>query len=70
MCTHYNIVYILYVLVGPFIVYEYCEHGTLKDYLDQQHNSRTIELQELLFRFGLDIARGMEYLASKGVCVL
>ena len=57
-------------LVGPIIVYEYCEHGTLKDYLDQQQNNRNIELQELLFRFGLDIAKGMQYVASKGVLVI
>lgn len=54
-------------LVGPFIVYEYCELGTLKDYLTSQKNHLTLELQELLFRFGLDIAKGMEYLAGKGV---
>jgi hypothetical protein len=58
----------LYFVVGPFIVYEYCENGTLKDYLAENKNKITMELQEHLFRFGLDVAKGMEYLASKGVC--
>ncbi|XP_060598180.1 uncharacterized protein LOC132751968 isoform X3 [Ruditapes philippinarum] len=53
--------------MGPFIVYEYCENGTLKDYLVQNKNNVTIELQEHLYRFGLDVAKGMEYLASKGI---
>ncbi|XP_060598183.1 uncharacterized protein LOC132751969 isoform X2 [Ruditapes philippinarum] len=53
--------------MGPFIVYEYCENGTLKDYLAENKNKITMELQEHLFRFGLDVAKGMEYLASKGI---
>jgi hypothetical protein len=42
-------------------------NGTLKDYLVQNKNNVTIELQEHLYRFGLDVAKEMEYLASKGV---
>ena len=53
--------------MGPFIIYEYCENGTLKDYVDQHKNNVTIEVQDNFYRFGLDIAKGMEYLASKGV---
>ncbi|KAL4222693.1 hypothetical protein ACF0H5_018734 [Mactra antiquata] len=53
--------------MGPFIIYEYCQHGTLKDYLVDNKNHLSIELQENLFRFGLDIAKGMEYLAEKGI---
>lgn len=56
-----------WISVGPFIIYEYCEKGTLKDYLVNNKTNLTIELQENLFRFGLDIAKGMEYLAGKGV---
>ena len=59
---------ILYFTVGPFIAYELCENGPLKDYLQTQRSNLTIEVQESLFRFGLDIAKGMEYLASRGVC--
>ncbi|KAL3832342.1 hypothetical protein ACJMK2_023994 [Sinanodonta woodiana] len=53
--------------IGPFIVHEYCENGTLKEYLDRNKNNITVELQELLFRFGLDIAKGMEFLAKKDI---
>ncbi|KAK3603161.1 hypothetical protein CHS0354_042994 [Potamilus streckersoni] len=53
--------------IGPFIVHEYCENGTLKEYLEKNKNNVTVELQELLFRFGLDIAKGMEYLAKKDI---
>ena len=56
--------------MGPFIIYEYCEHGPLKDYLQSQKSNVTLEVQENLFRFGLDIAKGMEFLASKGVSIL
>ena len=54
-------------LVGPMIIYEYCEQGPLKDYLQGHASNATLEVQEQLFRFGLDIAKGMEYLASKKV---
>ncbi|XP_052223457.1 uncharacterized protein LOC127839217 isoform X2 [Dreissena polymorpha] len=54
-------------MIGPFIVHEHCENGTLKDYLAKQQGNVTIQLQDNLFRFGLDVAKGMEYLASKSV---
>ncbi|KAH3716765.1 hypothetical protein DPMN_059494 [Dreissena polymorpha] len=53
--------------MGPFIIYEYCENGTLKEYLVQNKSNVTIEVKETLFRFGIDIAKGMEYLAGKGI---
>lgn len=53
--------------MGPFIIYEYCEHGPLRDFLADRKNNLTLDLEENLFRFGLDIAKGMEYLAGKGV---
>ncbi|XP_052232523.1 angiopoietin-1 receptor-like [Dreissena polymorpha] len=53
--------------MGPFILYEYCENGTLKEYLVQNKSSVTMDIQETLFRIGLDIAKGMEYLAGKGI---
>ena len=49
------------------MIYQYCELGPLKDYLQGQAANITLELQEQLFRFGLDIAKGMEFLASKKV---
>lgn len=55
--------------MGPFIIYEYCENGTLKDYLIAHKSDVSIEVHESLFRFGLDVAKGMEYLASKSVSI-
>ncbi|WAQ95012.1 FGFR2-like protein, partial [Mya arenaria] len=53
--------------LGPFIIHEYCENGPLRDYLVAKRSNVTIELQDNLFRFGLDIAKGMEYLAGKRI---
>ncbi|KAL3832344.1 hypothetical protein ACJMK2_023996 [Sinanodonta woodiana] len=53
--------------IGPFIILEHCENGPLKDYLETQRKNITVELQDKLFRFGLDICKGMEYLASKKI---
>ncbi|KAH3716737.1 hypothetical protein DPMN_059466 [Dreissena polymorpha] len=53
--------------MGPFVLYEYCENGTLKEYLVQHKSNVTMEIQETLFRIGRDIAMGMEYLAGKGI---
>ncbi|XP_053393446.1 uncharacterized protein LOC123564849 [Mercenaria mercenaria] len=53
--------------MGPFILYEYCENGTLRDYLLERKDNVSMDLQENLFRFGLDIAKGMEFLAAKGI---
>ncbi|XP_052246351.1 tyrosine-protein kinase Fer-like [Dreissena polymorpha] len=36
-------------------------------YLVQHKSNVTMEIQETLFRIGLDIAKGMEYLAGKGI---
>jgi len=49
------------------IIYEMCEKGTLKDYLAANKANVTIDVQEDLYRFGLDIAKGMEHLAVNGV---
>jgi len=49
------------------IIYEMCEKGTLKDYLVANKANVTIDVQEDLYRFGLDIAKGMEHLAVNGV---
>ena len=57
----------IFCVVGPFIIYEYCEQGSIKEYLQNQKPDVTVDLQEKLFRFGFDIAKGMEYLASKSV---
>jgi len=49
------------------IIYEMCEKGTLKDFLVANKANVTVDLQDNLYRFGLDIAKGMEHLASKQV---
>ncbi|KAL3832122.1 hypothetical protein ACJMK2_023795 [Sinanodonta woodiana] len=49
---------------GPFVIYELCAKGTLKDYLESQRGHHTLDVQEKLYRFGLDICKGMQYLAS------
>ncbi|XP_052806968.1 uncharacterized protein LOC128236139 [Mya arenaria] len=55
------------VTMGPMIINEFCENGTLRDYLENNKHKMTVEMQENLFRFGLDIAKGMEFLATRGV---
>jgi hypothetical protein len=56
--------------VGPFMIYEYCENGNLRDYLESQRNNATMELQENMFRFGLDTCKGMEFLVSRKVGII
>jgi hypothetical protein len=49
------------------MIYEYCENGVLRDYLVERKNNVSVEFKGNLFRFGLGIAKGMEFLAGKGV---
>ncbi|WAR10287.1 RON-like protein, partial [Mya arenaria] len=53
-------------LVGPIIILEHCVNGQLNDYLQTNKSSITEESQDLI-RFGLGVARGMEYLAGKRI---
>ena len=46
---------------------EYCETGTMKDWLVDNRTRVNDDIIERLFRFSYDIARGMEFLASKDV---
>ncbi|XP_052770744.1 angiopoietin-1 receptor-like [Mya arenaria] len=55
------------VTMGPMIIYEFRENKTLRDYIEKNKSNMTVEMQENLFRFGLDIAKGMDYLTTKGV---
>ncbi|XP_052799359.1 uncharacterized protein LOC128230970 [Mya arenaria] len=48
---------------GPLIINEYCENGTLKEYLEERKSNMTVEMQENLFRFGFDVVKGMDFLA-------
>lgn len=58
---------VLFFSVGPFILLEYCVHGQLNDYLLEMRKSLNVETMENLFRFGIGVARGMEYLSGKNV---
>lgn len=53
--------------IGPFIIYEYCSNGPMRDYLHTLKNNVSVETHEQLLRFGLGIARGMDYLALKKI---
>ncbi|WAR11025.1 FGFR1-like protein [Mya arenaria] len=69
---HENVIKLLGAVVddtimGPFMVFEYCANGQLSDYLQTLKSNLTLDTQELLYRFGLGVARGMEYLAEKQV---
>ncbi|WAR10657.1 FGFR1-like protein [Mya arenaria] len=54
-------------IMGPFMVFEYCANGQLSDYLQTLKSNLTLDTQEILSRFGLGVARGMDYLAGKEV---
>ncbi|KAL5006959.1 hypothetical protein ScPMuIL_015765 [Solemya velum] len=53
--------------IGPFMILEFCENGSLHDYLQKNRENVTTDLQDRLYRFGFDTVKGMEYLASKGI---
>ncbi|XP_062567450.1 uncharacterized protein LOC134229699 [Saccostrea cucullata] len=53
--------------IGPFMLLEYCENGTLKDWLVDRQSSVSDDVIENLFRFSYDISRGMMFLASKEI---
>ncbi|XP_053373171.1 uncharacterized protein LOC128546533 [Mercenaria mercenaria] len=53
--------------IGPFIIYEYCANGQMRDYLETMKNSLTVETLEQQLRFGLGVARGMDYLAQRKI---
>lgn len=55
------------IAMGPFMVLEYCENGTLKDYLTKHKDHVDEQLHERLFKFTFDTAKGMEYLANKKI---
>ncbi|XP_060086135.1 uncharacterized protein LOC132565501 [Ylistrum balloti] len=53
--------------MGPFMVLEYCENGTVKDYLTSQKTKVSEQVHERLFKFVFDVSKGMEYLANKKI---
>ncbi|KAJ8306434.1 hypothetical protein KUTeg_016979 [Tegillarca granosa] len=56
-----------YESLGPYMILEYCEEGTLKEWLDKKKNNATDDVFENLFRIVFEIAKGMEHLALKKI---
>ena len=55
------------MIVGAFMVLEYCENGTLNSYLSKHKDKVNDDMHERLFKFSLEICKGMNFLASRGV---
>ncbi|XP_071102509.1 uncharacterized protein [Haliotis cracherodii] len=53
--------------LGPVMVLEYCETGQLDKWLTKQRSNINEDTLDRIQNFALEIARGMEYLASKGI---
>jgi len=53
--------------VGSFMVLEYCQNGQLNEYLVTLRADVNLDTMEKLLRFGVCIARGMDYLANRKV---
>ncbi|KAK7471676.1 hypothetical protein BaRGS_00035689, partial [Batillaria attramentaria] len=52
---------------GPVLVMEYCECGQMDKWLASRRNNVDEQTMENMFRFSMGVAKGMEYLASKGI---
>ncbi|XP_076094995.1 uncharacterized protein LOC143065351 isoform X2 [Mytilus galloprovincialis] len=52
---------------GDIMVLEYCDNGTLKQYLDSVRECFTAEISDKLARLAYGICLGMDYLASKEI---
>ncbi|XP_048244076.1 angiopoietin-1 receptor-like isoform X1 [Haliotis rufescens] len=53
--------------LGPVMVLEYCENGQMDKWLRDHRDNVNVDTLERIQNFGLGIARGMEYLAKKGI---
>ncbi|XP_052782551.1 uncharacterized protein LOC128218858 [Mya arenaria] len=54
-------------MMGPFILYGYCVNGQLSDFLQTLKKNLTVETHEMLYRFSIGVARGMEFLAERKI---
>ncbi|KAF8094142.1 hypothetical protein N665_0369s0025 [Sinapis alba] len=63
--THPNVVKFVGVNTGNCIITEYLANGSLRSYLHKLER-KSLPLSQLI-RFGLDIARGMEYIHSRKI---
>ncbi|CAG2200187.1 unnamed protein product [Mytilus edulis] len=52
---------------GPFMVLEFCENGSLKDYLRDNKSKVNDDMTERLYRISYGTCMGMDYLASNGI---
>ncbi|XP_052095770.1 uncharacterized protein LOC127731037 isoform X1 [Mytilus californianus] len=52
---------------GPFMVLEFCENGSLKDYLRENKSRVNDDMTERLYRISYGTCMGMDYLASNGI---
>ncbi|XP_069126322.1 uncharacterized protein [Argopecten irradians] len=53
--------------LGQFMLLEYCEGGVMRTWLQNQKTNVTDSIVDTLYRMTFDIAKGMEYLASKEI---
>ncbi|OWF55670.1 uncharacterized protein LOC110456866 [Mizuhopecten yessoensis] len=53
--------------LGPFMLLELCEAGVMRTWLQNQRTKITDSVVDTLYRMTFDIARGMDYLASKKI---
>ncbi|XP_076090378.1 uncharacterized protein LOC143062598 [Mytilus galloprovincialis] len=52
---------------GPFMVLEFCENGSLKDYLRDNKSKVNDDMTERLYRISYGTCMGMDYLATNGI---
>ncbi|XP_062597629.1 uncharacterized protein LOC134259048 [Saccostrea cucullata] len=67
---HPNIIHFIGAVIdndafGPYMVFEYCTKGQLRDWLLQQRNESTDDTVESLYRIIYGISKGMFYLETK-----
>ncbi|XP_021363702.1 uncharacterized protein LOC110456947 isoform X2 [Mizuhopecten yessoensis] len=53
--------------LGPFMLLELCEAGVMRTWLQNRRTMMTDSVVDTLFRMTFDIAKGMDYLASKQI---
>ena len=62
--------YCFFLVVGPYMVLDYCINGQLRDWLLQQKNAVTEDTVEWLHRITYGVSKGMYYLETKKVTYL
>ncbi|OWF55675.1 Fibroblast growth factor receptor 2 [Mizuhopecten yessoensis] len=57
----------LFCSVGPFMLLELCETGVMRTWLQNHRTNVTDSVVDTLYRMTFDIAKGMDFLASKQI---